>query len=152
MSHRAFTLIEVLIVVIILGILAAAIIPQFSEAADDGRANTAAMVVRGIQRQITVKRAQTGSWPANIDATWFEGGTLPTNPLDPDATSFCNIADDVALLHPGTKTIHVAGAFWYNKANGIIRARVTAGASTAETIALYNTVNATKVTSLSQTK
>lgn len=151
MTHRAFTLVEVLIVVIILGILAAAVIPQFTEAADDARANSAAIVVKSMLRQIAVQQAKTGSWPATVSATWFEGGTLPTNPLDPNATSFCNIATSAALLHPGTKTIHVAGAFWYNKGNGIIRARVPAQATTAETIALYNAVNGCAVTSLSQT-
>lgn len=151
MSRRAFTLVEMLIVVIILGILAAAIIPQFTEAADDTRANTVAIIVKSMQRQISVEKAKTGSWPATIDPAWFEGGTLPTNPFDPDATNIIQVANHGNNLHPGTKTIHPIGAFWYNCDNGIIRARVTAGANNTETIALYNTVNGCKITALNQT-
>ncbi len=151
MSRGAFTLVEVLIVVIILGILAAAIIPQFSEAADDAHTNTAAVIVKSMQRQISVKKAEDGTWPTTIDATWFEGGVLPSNPFDPDPTTTIQLANHGQNLHPGTKTIHSAGAFWYNLDNGVIRARVTACATTTETIALYNAVNGTRITSLSQT-
>ena len=151
MFRNAFTLVEVLIVVIVLGILAAAILPQFTSAADDARQNTTAIVVKSMIRQIGVEKAKTGSYPAAVSATWFEGGVLPTNPFDPNATVFHHIATDPALLHPGTKTIHPAGAFWYNNANGIIRARVTAGANNAETIATYNAANSCRVTTLAQT-
>jgi len=87
MRHSsAFTLVEVLIVVIILGILAAAIIPQFTSAADEGRTNSAAMVGRAMMRKISVEKAKNGTFPAAVTASMFEGGALPRNPLFPDVT------------------------------------------------------------------
>ena len=152
MFRRAFTLVEILIVVVILAILAAAVIPQFTEASDDSREATAGIVVRAMQRQISINYAKNGTFPSSIDATWFEGNTLPSNPFFPDqveAKLFEVVSSDA--LHPASKTDNTNGVFWYNTKKGIIRARVTAGTDDAATIARYNSVNATRVTTLAQT-
>ena len=149
--RSAFTLVEVLIVVIILGILAAVIVPQFTSAADESRANATAITVRGMMRKLSEMKARDGTFPATITADMFEGEQLPVNPYDPDATTTIQVDTTVDKRHPASKTIHSAGAFWYNPTNGIVRARVTEGADDAETIALYNAANSCKVTSLAQT-
>ena len=50
--QRAFTLIEILVVVVILGILAAVIIPQFTNATKDAIGNSMAVNAKLIRTQI----------------------------------------------------------------------------------------------------
>ncbi len=52
--HRAFTLIEILIVVVILGILAAISIPQFARAAEDSKLTATLVDLGKIRRAVQV--------------------------------------------------------------------------------------------------
>jgi general secretion pathway protein G len=56
--RRGFTLIEILIVVVILGILAAVVIPQFSNASHVARENTLKDDLRYLRTQVVVFKAQ----------------------------------------------------------------------------------------------
>jgi prepilin-type N-terminal cleavage/methylation domain-containing protein len=73
--RNAFTLIEVLIVVIIMAVLAATIIPQFSQSTDDAMDSSVDFNLHTMQTQIEMYRFQhNGSWPAfaNIEAQLTE--------------------------------------------------------------------------------
>ncbi len=56
--RNAFTLVEVLIVVVIMAILAAAVIPQFTDSSNDARASTATMNLHTLRAQIQLYRLQ----------------------------------------------------------------------------------------------
>ena len=62
-TRSGFTLIEILIVVVILGILAAVIIPQFTNAADDASVSSARTQLQTMRSQIELYRAQRGAYP-----------------------------------------------------------------------------------------
>jgi general secretion pathway protein G len=55
---KAFTLVEILIVVIVLGILAAIVLPQFSDASAVARASMLADDLRVVRTQVEVFKAQ----------------------------------------------------------------------------------------------
>lgn len=57
-TPRGFTLIEILIVVIILGILAAIVIPQFSSASNDARKSALQSTVQTLRSQVALYRLQ----------------------------------------------------------------------------------------------
>ena len=74
--RRAFTLVEILIVVIILGILAAIVIPQFSNASEDARRNSALTLLQTMRQQIELYKMQHGDkWPT-ADGTIGAGKVL----------------------------------------------------------------------------
>ena len=57
-SNKGFTLVEILIVVIILGILAAIVIPQFTEASNDARESALASDLQTLRSQVELYKIQ----------------------------------------------------------------------------------------------
>lgn len=57
-SYKAFTLVEVLIVVIILGILAAIVVPQFSNASSDAKLSALKTNLQTIRGQLQLYKIQ----------------------------------------------------------------------------------------------
>ena len=71
---RGFTLIEILIVVVILGILAAIIVPQFTDAAQDANESSARSQLQTIRSQIELHRVQeNGAAPENLEELVTDG-------------------------------------------------------------------------------
>lgn len=58
MKNSAFTLVEILIVVIILGILAAIVIPQFTEASNDARESALQSDLQTVRSQLELYKVQ----------------------------------------------------------------------------------------------
>ncbi|OGX08690.1 MAG: hypothetical protein A2Z88_11535 [Omnitrophica WOR_2 bacterium GWA2_47_8] len=82
MSKKGFTLIELVMVIIILGLLAAVAVPQFFDLSN--QANTAAEqgVVGGIRSGITTYFAQNRAFPATLD------GVAVSTPCDTTTPCF----------------------------------------------------------------
>ena len=68
--RSGFTLVEILIVVVILGILAAIVIPQFTNATQDAQAGNLKAQIASIQRQIELFRAKNNNLTPFATATW----------------------------------------------------------------------------------
>jgi general secretion pathway protein G len=104
MRNKGFTLVEILIVVIILGILAAIVIPQFTEASNDARESALASDLQTARSQLELYKVQhLDTYPAaatfvhqltvKTDLDGTDGTTFgpylqsfPTNPFNDDAT------------------------------------------------------------------
>ena len=93
-----FTLIEILVVVVILGILAALVVPRIMERPDEARAVAARSDIRGILSALKLYRLDNGVYPSTeqglsalvsrpdtgvIPRNWKEGGYLDRVPKDP---------------------------------------------------------------------
>ena len=102
--RHAFTLVEILIVVVILGILAAIVVPQFASATQDSQAGNVKSQLATLQRQIEVYHAKNSAWPdfatdqwgTATDAESLIGGNYiklaPVNPAWPDASDAARYA------------------------------------------------------------
>jgi len=69
-ARKGFTLVEILIVVIILGILAAIVIPQFTNASQDARRSALASTVQSTRSQIELYKLQHGDALPNLVTDW----------------------------------------------------------------------------------
>lgn len=87
--RNAFTLIEILIVVVILGILAAIVVPQFTNAADDANDASVRSQLQTLRSQVELYRAQnptTNAVGADGTPVWtnlIDGDYLTTAPMNP---------------------------------------------------------------------
>ena len=102
--RRAFTLIEILIVVVILGILAAIVVPQFTDAADDANDAAVRSQLQTLRGQIELYYAQNGEYPNLIADGWddmIDNDYLmgaPTNSLQNSSTVAAAAADGVGWV------------------------------------------------------
>ncbi len=145
LSPRGFTLVEVLIVVIILGILATIVVPQFSDASQDANGATLKSTLAALRTLIDLQyqRSTPPAYPATLDTAWFAAGAALSHPENSFGVPTVEIDGTANRTHPSNKVLIAssAGAFWYNPTNGLVRARVTSQGSNAATLAFYNDVN-----------
>ncbi|HUQ29619.1 MAG TPA: type II secretion system major pseudopilin GspG [Usitatibacter sp.] len=111
MKARGFTLIEVLVVVVILGVLAAIVIPRIMDRPDDARRVAAKADIAAIVQALKLYRLDNGSYPTTEQGlvalvqrptthpqpgNWKQGGYLERVPKDP-------WQGDYQYLNPGVK-------------------------------------------------
>lgn len=128
--RSGFTLVEILIVVVILGILAAIVVPQFTNAANDARGGNLATQIRSIENQLELFRARTGQYPDIIGTGWGAVGTpntmigdgylktAPINPINGSATVGATPAAANGWHFDATTGIF--GATYYNETTDVI--------------------------------
>ncbi len=86
---KAFTLVEILIVVVILGILAAIVVPQFTNATQDAQGGNIQSQLKTLQNQIELYAARNnGAYPpaATFWDTLIQGGYIKAAPKNPAYT------------------------------------------------------------------
>ncbi len=136
-SRNAFTLIEVLIVVIIMAVLAATIIPQFTESTDDAKQSAVDFNAHTMRSQIEMYRMHHGDYPSfaqfaaqmtqKTDASgtpgaggaygpYISGGVLPANPYNNMNDVAATAADPATTADDSTgwQYNETTGGFWPN--------------------------------------
>jgi general secretion pathway protein G len=79
-AKSGFTLVEILIVVVILGILAAIVIPQFTEASTEAKTSSLCTDLQTVRSQIELYKIQhNDNLPGAGTATWVEAMTGKTD-------------------------------------------------------------------------
>ena len=134
-KNQGFTLVEILIVVVILGILAAIVIPQFSDASTQSKESSLKSSLQTMRSQISLYKIQHNDAPPAVDSfatemtgytdvngdTWVEGtstGTkfgpylqaVPTNPFTTGTTVGTGTTNDWNYTVSGNEATIFAGA------------------------------------------
>ena len=131
--RRGFTLVEILIVVIILGILAAIVIPQFTNASQNARESSLQSTLQTLRSQIQLYKLQHGDTLPNLVTDWtpLTGPTsygnpaqnygpymqaAPINPMNGNATVIDGTVSTSSATAP---TVSASGFVYdYNSGNG----------------------------------
>ena len=131
-KNSAFTLVEILIVVIILGILAAIVIPQFSQASNDARLSSLTSDLQSMRSQIQLYKVQhLDNFPGTNISTVLTSrsnqlGTMGTDanlyPLGPYLQKFPTNAfqNSNAVKTSGSAGSGTEG-WWYDAGSGVFR-------------------------------
>ena len=129
---RGFTLVEILIVVVILGILAAIVIPRFTTASQSARTNGLRSELQNLRKIVSLFKEEHGRLP-NLVPDWDEF-TQPTTTLgktygpyiQQTPRNMLNQRSNVVDGTPGSTASAVAGFVYdYNGGNGTGAIRAT---------------------------
>jgi general secretion pathway protein G len=125
---HGFTLVEILIVVIILGILAAIVIPQFANASSDARVTNVQTTLNSVRNQIELFKGQHNDQPPQLAGMWAlltgTSDTTETNVAAPTGTRWGPYLQAVPV-NPMNSMSAVSGnatdtnAGWYYQPAGI---------------------------------
>ncbi len=137
---NGFTLVEILIVVVILGILAAIVIPQFTNASQSAKASSLISQLQTIRSQLELFQIQhNGDYPT-VDSTWAimtsNSTALETGPGAGTANSKYGPYLQQAPVNPFSNLATVAAdnsaAWQYVAASGSIKAVLPATITAAD--------------------
>ena len=102
-NKRGFTLIEIMVVVVILGILAAIVVPRFLDRPDQAKVTKAQVDMKGIEEALGMFKLDNGFFPTTdqglkalvtipetgrIPQKYAESGYLKKVPLDPWSNNY----------------------------------------------------------------
>ncbi|HKI52037.1 MAG TPA: type II secretion system major pseudopilin GspG [Geothermobacteraceae bacterium] len=109
-NQRGFTLIEILVVVVILGILAAVVVPNFLDKPDEAKVTKAKVDMKAIDSALAMYKLHNGFFPTTeqglealttkpttgrIPTKFQDGGYLKKTPLDPWGNAYIYLSPGV---------------------------------------------------------
>jgi general secretion pathway protein G len=125
---RAFTLIEVLIVVIIMAVLAATIIPQFADSTTDAKRSAMEFDLHTMRSQAELYKMHSGSYPATLKdmtSTTPDGygpyiDAVPENPFNSSSAeaAVSSVPTGPNATGEGWLYMKSTGQIWGNCAEG----------------------------------
>jgi len=124
-NQRGFTLVELVIIIVILGILAAVAIPKYQDLSSEAREAAARSSLGSLRSGITIFYANaavttgTATWPSQVELSTVGDvmeQAIPKNPYQTDA----NAPDSIVTGVTKGVTVGSRGGWAYNETTGEI--------------------------------
>ena len=116
-EKRGFTLIELVMIIVILGILAAVAVPKFFDLSTDAKSAAEKGVVGGVRAGISTYFAKNKAFPASLDAASVADCTV-ANPCFDTVLSQGGITDDWEKTAASEYTGPAGGIYTYTSGTG----------------------------------
>lgn len=141
--QAGFTLVEILIVVVILGILAAIVVPQFTAASEGAQVSSMASSLQTVRSQLELYKVQhNGSYPT-LDQMWgnLTGQTKADGTAGTDFGPYLQKPPTNPFTNSSTVAANATGAWQYTASTGAIKAVVPAAVWTKAAALGLDTTN-----------
>jgi len=153
---RMRLLVNSAVAILVAGLISGAWLLQKSEAVEETALMQVQSAVSQIKRELRLRAAMGQAeingrgWPMTVDPGWFDNP--PRNVLISQRRPWVEVAppEHAELLHPPIRiaTDEDVAAFWYNPANGVVRARAPITLSDRRTTEIYNRINGAAISSI----
>ena len=105
LTNQGFTMIELMVVIVILGILTGLVVPRLMDRPEQARKQKARVIIESLETACKLYKLDTGAFPSSLDALvsgsgrkggYLEKGRLPKDPWDGDF-SYSPSGEDVEI-------------------------------------------------------